>query len=63
GCTEWGVGNIGAILLPPDGIPAPSHSDGICLNTSVWLDGELIIDRGQVVDPELRELAVRLGKA
>jgi leucyl aminopeptidase (aminopeptidase T) len=63
GCTEWGVGNIGAILLPPDGIPAPSHSDGICLNTSVWLDGELIIDRGQVVDPELRELAAKLGKA
>jgi leucyl aminopeptidase (aminopeptidase T) len=63
GCTEWGVGNIGAILLPPDGIPAPSHSDGICLNTSVWLDGVLVIDRGQVVDPELRALAAKLGRA
>lgn len=62
GCTEWGVGNIGAILIPPDGIPAPSHSDGICLNTSVWLDGKLVIDKGQVVDEKLRELARRLGK-
>ncbi|MDK2896569.1 MAG: hypothetical protein PWP04_689 [Candidatus Atribacteria bacterium] len=63
GCTEWGVGNIGAILIPPDGVPAPSHSDGICLNTSVWLDGNLIIDQGQVVEPELKELAARLGRA
>lgn len=63
GCTEWGVGNIGAILLPPDGIPAPSHSDGICLNTSVWLDGTLIIDKGQIIDPELKLLAQKLGKS
>ncbi|BER93156.1 aminopeptidase [Atrimonas thermophila] len=62
GCTEWGVGNIGAILIPPDGIPAPSHSDGICLNTSVWLDGKLIIDKGRVVDEELKRLAALLGK-
>ncbi len=62
GCTEWGVGNIGAILIPPHGIPAPSHSDGICLNTSVWLDGVLIIDRGQVVDAKLRKLARQLGR-
>ncbi|MGQ9746691.1 MAG: aminopeptidase [Candidatus Caldatribacteriaceae bacterium] len=63
GCTEWGVGNIGAILIPPDGIPGPSHSDGICLNTSVWLDGKLIIDQRQVVDKKLQELAHQLGKA
>lgn len=63
GCTEWGVGNIGAILLPPDGIPAPSHSDGICLNTSVWLDRTLIIDKGQIIDPELKLLAQKLGKS
>jgi 2,5-dihydroxypyridine 5,6-dioxygenase len=61
GCTEWGVGNIGAILIPPDGIPAPSHSDGICLNTSVWLDGEQILDQGKVMHRDLEKLAKKLG--
>jgi leucyl aminopeptidase (aminopeptidase T) len=61
GGTEWGIGNIGAILIP-GGVPAPSHSDGICLNTSVWLDGVQIMDKGQVLDPELKELAKKLGK-
>jgi len=63
GCTEWGVGNIGAILIEPDGISAPSHSDGICLNTSVWLDGKQIMDEGKMIEPELIELARKLGKA
>jgi len=63
GCTEWGIGNVGAILIEPDGIPAPSHTDGICLNTSVWLDGEQILDEGKIIDKELAKLAKELGKA
>jgi len=63
GCTEWGIGNVGAILIAPDGIPAPSHTDGICLNTSVWLDGKQIMDEGKMVEPGLVELAQKLGKA
>jgi len=55
GCTEWGVGNH-------PGMPAPSHSDGICLNSSVWLDGEQVLDEGRSVHPELAELARKLGK-
>jgi len=61
GGTEWGIGNVGPMLIP-GGIPAPSHSDGICLNTSVWLDGVQIMDKGQVLDPELQALAKKLGK-
>jgi leucyl aminopeptidase (aminopeptidase T) len=61
GCTEWGLGNIGAILITPDGIPGASHSDGICLNTSVWLDGKQIMDKGQMIDSRLAELAHKLG--
>jgi|UniRef100_A0A7V3KMV0 leucyl aminopeptidase (aminopeptidase T) len=54
GATEWGVGNY-------PGFPAPSHSDGVCLNSSTWLDGIQIMDRGQLLDPELKKLAKKLG--
>lgn len=63
GCTEWGLGNIGPILIAPDGISAASHTDGICLNTSAWLDGKLILDKGKIVEEELAKLAKELGKA
>ncbi len=55
GCVEWGIGHMRST-------PAPSHSDGICLNASVWLDGEQVLDRGRSVHPELAELARKLGK-
>ncbi len=57
GATEWGLGYLQAIDAPPDGIPAKSHTDGICLNSSVWLDGVALLDEGRVVHPELVELA------
>ncbi|NPV69326.1 MAG: aminopeptidase [Firmicutes bacterium] len=56
GCTEWGMGYQSAADVPPDGIPAVSHCDGICLNSSVWLDDAQLLDRGRVVDPEAKEL-------
>ena len=61
GATEWGIGNVGPILIP-GGISGPSHSDGICLNSSVWLDGVQIMDKGQLLEPELKKLAQKLGK-
>jgi len=63
GCTEWGVGYVGPMLAPPKGIPAASHSDGICLNTSVWLDGVQITDKGKIIHKDLVEIAKKLGKA
>jgi leucyl aminopeptidase (aminopeptidase T) len=61
GGTEWGIGNVVGKLIP-GGIYGPSHSDGICLNSSVWLDGVQIMDKGQLLDPELKKLAEKLEK-
>lgn len=63
GATEWGLGNIGSCVIAPDGVPAASHTDGVCLNTSAWLDGKQMLDEGRVVDEELAVLAAKLGKA
>lgn len=56
GCTEWGIGYYTKEEAPPFGIDAPSHTDGICSNSSVWLDGVLIMDKGEIVHPELKKL-------
>lgn len=60
GSTEWGLGYLPAADAPPDGIDAASHSDGICLNSSVWLDGVQVLDEGKVVHPDLIELAEKI---
>lgn len=57
GCTEWGIGYVSPMDAPPDGQPAVSHTDGICLNSSVWLDGVQLMDEGKIVDPELAKLS------
>lgn len=67
GAHVWGFGNIGAVLTIPDipeGIPAASHVDAVCLNTTVYLDGKLLFEDGEIVGPdeETRELAEALGK-
>lgn len=61
GSTEWGIGQVPPDLWP-GGITAPSHCDGICLNTSVWLDGVQFMDQGHVLDARLVELAGMLGR-
>lgn len=61
GVTEWGFGHQG-IQFEADGVPAVSHLDGICLNSSVWQDGSQVLDEGRVIHPELVDLASRLGK-
>lgn len=66
GCIEWGWGNVGGILVSdiPGGIPGASHTDGMCLNCSVWGDGVQFLDKGTVVGPteEIVQLARKLGK-
>lgn len=64
GCVEFGLG-----FAPPEwggwggrGSPAKAHTDGICLNASVWLDGEQIEHEGKYIHPELAEICEKLGK-
>lgn len=57
GCTEWGIGYVSPTEAPPDGQNAKSHTDGICLNSSVWIDGRQIMKDGKICDAELLELS------
>lgn len=56
GVTEWGIGYVSPTVGGPDGQAAKSHTDGICLNSSVWLDGKQMMHEGTVIDPELAKL-------
>ncbi|PHV69990.1 leucyl aminopeptidase [Sporanaerobium hydrogeniformans] len=57
GCTEWGIGYVSPFDAPPIGQDAKSHCDGICLNSSVWLDNKLIMKEGKIVDETLLALS------
>jgi 2,5-dihydroxypyridine 5,6-dioxygenase len=56
GCTEWGIGYVSPYDAPPFGQSAISHCDGICLDSSVWLDDIQILDKGVVCDQGLIKL-------
>jgi len=62
GSTEWGIGLIDPDLIGPDGVDGPSHCDAVSPDTSVYLDGKLILENGKFLVPELSELAKKLGK-
>jgi 2,5-dihydroxypyridine 5,6-dioxygenase len=62
GSTEWGFGHQGPNYSGGAPRVAKSHVDGISLECSVWLDGQLILDTGKFIHPDLAELAKKLGK-
>jgi leucyl aminopeptidase (aminopeptidase T) len=61
GTTEWGFGNQGPNYHGTRGAAA-THFDGTCLNSSVWLDGQQILDQGIFLEPKLATLAKKIGK-
>jgi len=61
GCVEWGLGHQGESFKGKAG-PARSHTDGICLNASIWMDENQISNEGSFIHPELSALAEKLGK-
>jgi len=56
GATEWGIGYVSNVDAPPCGQDAVSHTDGICLKSTVWLDDVCIMKDGVIVDEELAAL-------
>jgi leucyl aminopeptidase (aminopeptidase T) len=61
GCTEWGFGYQGPMYSGGKPRVAASHIDGICLDCSVSLDGQPLTRGGEVVHPDLLELAKACG--
>jgi len=62
GSTQWGFGHQGSNFTGKEPRKAPGHIDGICLNSTVYLDGVKITSDGVVVDPDLKQLAEKLGR-
>lgn len=53
GCIEFGIGATT--------YGSPVHTDGICLNPSIWLDDMLIEEKGCYVHPELVNFCEQMG--
>lgn len=62
GSTEWGIGYVSLYDAPPEGQDAKSHCDGICLNSSVWLDDVQVLENGKFIHPELKEYEEKILK-
>jgi leucyl aminopeptidase (aminopeptidase T) len=53
GCMQFGVGATE--------LGSPAHTDGVCLNPSVWLDDTQIQENGRYIHPELEDFCRRMG--
>jgi len=61
GSTEWGFGYQGPMYSGGKPRVAASHIDGVCLACSVTCGDELLTKEGEVVHPDLVELAKACG--
>jgi len=61
GASVWGLGFQGPMFKGGFG-DAPTHADGVCLNSTIWIGGEKLTDNGKVVHPELVPIAQQMGK-
>ncbi len=59
GCVQWGLGHQGYSFKGKAG-SAKSHTDGICLNASVWFDNQEVLEEGSFIHRDLKELEKRL---
>lgn len=65
GCVQVGWGTQGPLLRPDlggkPGWRAAAHCDGIMLNPTVYLDGEIIEKNGKYVHPQLAKIVKEMG--
>lgn len=59
GVVEWGIGSQSSTFKGKLGL-ASSHTDGICLNPTVIIDGETIMQDGEYTHPTLTKLAEKI---
>jgi len=59
GVVEWGIGSQSSTFKGKLGL-ASSHTDGICLNPTVTIDGETILQDGEYMHPTLKQLASKV---
>ena len=62
GATEWGIGYVSPYDAPPQGQDAKSHCDGICLNSSVWLDDLKVMEEGTFIEDSLKKYEDKIFK-
>jgi leucyl aminopeptidase (aminopeptidase T) len=62
GATEWGIGYVSPYDAPPKGQDAKSHCDGICLNSTVWLDDVKVMEEGTFVEETLKKYEDKIFK-
>lgn len=60
GINMWGFGYQGQMYSGGQPRVAATHADGIGLNTSVWMDGEIVMREGSMVAPGLLEMEKHL---
>jgi leucyl aminopeptidase (aminopeptidase T) len=60
GCAEFGIGSQGKSIMAKEWAAA-GHTDGIVLNPTIILDGEVYEEDGIYRRPEVREICKKLG--
>lgn len=55
GSATWAFGSIGSNLVE-EPVEAPSHSDCVALDITLYVDGKKVLEDGKVVDEKLRSL-------
>jgi 2,5-dihydroxypyridine 5,6-dioxygenase len=62
GATEWGIGYVSPNDAPPQGQDAKSHCDGICLNSTIWLDNNMIMENGHFIHEKMKKYEDQIFK-
>jgi len=60
GCIEFGIGSQGKSIMAKEWAAA-GHTDGIVLNPTIILDGQIFEEDGVYSHPEVRAICARLG--